>query len=229
MDNSLGNSHNTLTFNIRDLSNLDTSLLSDVNYLDTCSLIDLIANRDRKQSTEDFLKLLYTTGNMITWSSHTIEELIQFLHVNEYKNLARQRNIHAYNNKAAWKVAEDRATSQEATLISTTVTSKVSQIETLLNQYGLMIDVPRDLHSRSTKIYNKYGGNLADAKHIAIASANEINSFITADNGFVKYPNQNLYSANTNLSNTIPLSNNAGNNRVQLNSFVDLLKSPDNN
>lgn len=212
---------NTAFFNIRTLgNNFNGNLLPDMVYVDSCSLIDMTTNRERGEATQRFIDTIQSNDGIITWSEFTINELTQFLHVGEYMDLAAEKSLNL-RNRPDWKRAENTATNEEALRISVSVMEKVVQTEAVLKELGMALDIPGNLQSAAMSIYRKYGGNLADAQHVAVANHNGVNSILTADNGFHRYPTLNIFTANVNVDGIVSMKSNTS----SLNDYINLLSS----
>lgn len=203
----------SLSFDINNLNWGNKNMFPEVIYVDTCSILDMTLLRTNGQVTEDYLKELNNHSGIITWSQHTIDEMIQVFHVNEYFNLANSKNI---RTKKAWKIAEDTASNQESSLIAQRVLSTVNNVVETLEQFGVQSDVEAlKVNELTMKIYSSYGGNLADSKHVAIANLSGTNNILTADKGYLRYPSLNIFGASSGIT--------SGHNNNQLpNDFVDL-------
>lgn len=171
----------------------------DFVYIDTNSILDIMEQRPHGQLTEEFIKETVRRDGMITWSQHTLDEVIDFIHVDQYIKYARSNNIQGNNRKAGWKIAEDRASDKDSALIAKNVVSKVDQLVLYLEQFGEQTDVDEsELTLLTKKVYETYGGNRKDSKHIAAANLSGVNNILTQDGGFIKYP-VNIYGSSKQL------------------------------
>ncbi|NEX77365.1 hypothetical protein G4Z05_00410 [Bacillus thermocopriae] len=166
----------------------------DFVYTDANSVLEIFFNRQYGQVTEDYINELVNNRNgFITWSQHTIDEITQVIHVDEYFKLAKAKKIRGKN---IWKVAENTATEKESISIAQNVLTKVDSIITTLEQFGGKTEVDEQATNALTKhIYLNYGLSIKDAKHLAIANLSGINNILTHDAGFLRFPNINVYGA----------------------------------
>lgn len=192
----------------------------DMIYIDTCSVMDMVLQRQHGQLTEDYISELIKRDGMITWSQHTIDEITQLIHVDQYFKLAKSKKIKPIKNKGIWKLAEDTATDVESSSIAQIVVSEVDNITTLLEQFGSQTTVSdNDVNLLTKNIYSSYGGNQQDSKHFAIANLTGVNNILTQDSGFLRYPTVNIFGS----SNQIVQNYNVNQNPVIYTDYKKLL------
>lgn len=187
----------SVSFNINKKNWNNNHTFPDIIYVDTCSIMDMIMQRRYGRITEDYINELSNRNGMITWSQHTIDEITQIIHVDEYFKLARVKNITA---KKAWKEAESTATDLESSSIAQSVISQVDSITGILEQFGAQTTVDeRELTIVTKHVYGNYGGNLQDSKHYAIANLSGVNNILTQDDDFLRYPQLNVFGASNGI------------------------------
>lgn len=214
------------------MSNIRTSAAFDINksnwgnkdmfpdmiYIDTNAILDISLQRSKGRLTQDFLLELIKKDGMLVWSQHVIDEVTDFIHTNEYIQLAKSKGL----DHSKWKYLENSATDKESAIIAQTVNQKVERIEVYLEQFGDKTDVPEiDKLHLSRSIYTNFGGNRKDAEHVAIANLTGINNFLTQDQGFLRYPNVNVYGASREITSNYQIGQ-ASAPYVDLNRFNDL-------
>jgi predicted nucleic acid-binding protein len=178
----------------------NTSTFPDMIYLDTNAVLEIAMQRTHGQLLEDFLIELRKRNGFAIWSDHTLNEVLDVVHYDEYVTYAKQQNLKGNSKKSAWKLAEDSASEQESIKISNNVANKVDVINTYLEQYGFLAETPLStVEGLSKKIYQNYGGNRKDAKHIAYANVLGVNNILTLDGGILRYPNLNVYGSSQTL------------------------------
>ena len=200
------NNYTSLAFSIRKQSG-NTFVFPDLIYIDTNSILDVVLNRTYGSLVEQYWRELVRNDGMIIWSRHTVEEVINTVHINEYIVYAEQQGINdilypdGKIKKFAWKVAEDKVSNQESSLIASTVMTKVNSVFATLEQYGLESDNINDkeLNQLANALYRNYGGSLKDAKHVASANLSETNYILSQDSGILRYPAQNVLGASKKL------------------------------
>ncbi|MBN8236844.1 hypothetical protein JF544_16420 [Halobacillus kuroshimensis] len=179
----------------------NNNAFSQVVYIDTNAIIDIFEQRPNGQATEDYIKELVNQNGLIIWSDHTMDELTDFVHVNEYISYARANGVQRMGRKHPWKVAEDIVSDQQSANIASTVHTKMDQITTYLEQFGMQADVEFNKAKELTKeVHMHYGGNRKDSKHVAIANLNGVNDILTHDSGFLRYP-VNVFGASAEIKN----------------------------
>lgn len=203
-----------------DINNLSNTMIPDVVYIDTCSVMDIAVQRNLGADTETFLQTLNQHDSIITWSQFTIDEIIKFYHVDTYIAYANQNKIKPYKNTPAWKIAENIVSDLESSNLAKQIMTKVEKTTLFLEQYGVQTEVDeKELVLLTNEIFKQYGGNQQDSKHVAIASLSGTNNFLTSDSGFLKYPHTNVYGASNKIVNNFK-STNTPNDYVNLNDLL---------
>ena len=163
--------------------------------------------REHGSLTEQYIHELINRDGMITWSQHTINEIIQFIHVDTYSKIAKEKNI---KGNKSWKIAENSATNKESRKAAEITMNKVYKIIEYLEQFGMQTDVDitnsRYVESLTTELYLGYGGNQYDARHVAIANISGINNILTQDGGYLRYPSLNIFGSSKELVNNYKIN-----------------------
>lgn len=169
---------------------------TDIIYIDTNSIIEISKQRKYGRLIEDYLIELNSRSGIIIWSQHTIDELVDFLHVDHYYKYAKANGITDTPRKKAWKIAEDTVTNSESINIAQNVYKEADQITSYLEQFGLQTEVDTNLaHQLSRAIHSSSGNNLKDAKHVAAANLSGTNNILTLDAGFLRFSDLNVFGA----------------------------------
>lgn len=191
---NLNNSSVPIDINRSNWSNKNT--FTEIIYIDTNAVIDIVAQRPKGLITESYLQELVKRDGMITWSQHTLDEITDFFHVNEYIQYAKSNGIQGNSKKAPWKLAEDTISNSDSIILSQNVVSKVGSVMQYLEQFGIKTEVDNhDMIDLTKDIYLQFGGNRKDSQHMAISNLSGINSILTQDSGFLRYPHLNVFSA----------------------------------
>jgi predicted nucleic acid-binding protein len=191
-----GMSRTSLSFDINKQNWKNTNTFSKMIYVDTNSIIDIFEQRPNGQLTEDYIKETANRDGMIIWSQHTIDEITDFVHVDQYKKYAKANGIKNNHIKAGWKIAEDTVTDLESIHIAINVNQSVEQITSYLEQFGVKTEVDQHLMTNLSRvIYSTYGGNRKDSLHVAIANLSGVNDILTQDSGFLRFPHLNIFGA----------------------------------
>ncbi|MED0688208.1 hypothetical protein [Anoxybacillus ayderensis] len=190
----------SISFDIRKENWNNKFLFPDIIYIDTCAIIDIFMERKHGSLTEQYIHELINRDGMITWSQHTVNEIIQFVHVDTYSKIAKKKNI---TGNKAWKIAENIASDEESRKAAETTMNKVYRIIEYLEQFGMQTDVdianPQCVETLTTELYLGYGGNQYDARHVAIANISGVNNILTQDGGYLRYPSLNIFGASKEL------------------------------
>lgn len=180
-------------------------IFPDVVYADTNSVVDIFAQRTHGQLVEDYLKRLIQNDGMIIWSQHTMNEITDFVHYNQYIQLADQKNI--IGNKRM-KIAEDTATDIESREIAEKVIMQTDSIKGYLEQFGTQVEQDEQkVIELARRLYGSHGNSMKDCRHVASANLEGVNSILTQDVGFLRFPNLNVYGASYKLKQGYKTSN----------------------
>ena len=163
------------------------SSLPEIVYLDTSFVWEIYnphADAIRQAECTVFLDRLYQAEVMMVINSFVIQELRHAILVSIYRQEARSRRM-------GWP----ELFRQDKTSIPAVIQS-VQQVEVLVDAIPLMMRLPIHLDvttdAAALDCMETYNLDSADAYHVAIARADEINSLVTLDQGAVD--TLNLYT-----------------------------------
>jgi hypothetical protein len=187
-----------MVFDIKYLIKNDVKGMPDVIYIDANPIIDMAQGNKIGTITKDFLEKYYKDPNNIAiWSKYTYKEVHKFFHIDEYMRFAKHKGIIDEHGETSWKVAENVATLTERQRLNQTVDDRVGDIFQSLRRYGYKETLDEEIvEELAHACYREYGGNMADAEHLAFSNQVEVNSVLTNDAGFIRYPWLNLFCAN---------------------------------
>ena len=165
------------------------SPLPDIVYLDTSFVWEIHnphADPIRQAECQAFMNRLTQAGVMMVINSWVIQELRHVILVVVYRQEARSR-------RTGWL----ELFRQDKSFMPTVIQS-IQQVEALVDAQPLIMRLPihLDLTTDTVAIdlmrtYNLDAGN---AYHIALTRAEQVNSFVTLDQGFGAVDTLNLYT-----------------------------------
>ncbi len=191
----------SVAFNLRACNNSTFNIYPDVVYVETNTIMDVILGRTYKEINITYWEKLIANGCMITWSYHTVDEVTNVIHHNEYRNYSIKNNIVSnIPYKQDWKFAEDTMGSLESRAMAQDIVKKSDSFFRTLGKCGLPLELDYSVGAELGKsLYTNYGGSLADAKHVACTNSGGINSIMTHDSGILRYPGLNVLGASKSL------------------------------
>ena len=168
------------------------SPLPEIVYLDVSFVWEVYnpyANPIRQAECKAFLNRLYQAGVMIVINSWVIQELRHVVLVGIYRQEARRRG-------RGWL----ELFRQDKSFMPTVIQS-IHQVEAVVEAQPLIMRLPVHLERATDAIaldmMAAYHLDAADSYHVAIARAEDINSFVTLDQGFGVVDTLNLYTCDS--------------------------------
>lgn len=185
----------------------------DIIYLDTSFIYTLYGdeNASYKQSCEDFLINCTLSETILTYSGVVLDELKHLIQVNIYDKEAERRGItDEYNSNGViikrWKRLFDIEPD-----IMADVMEEYNRVKGILDNNMILLEYKDDEKFRKLVDYISlnFGQDSTDAKHIAVALINGINSIATLDEHFVRTDGMNIYGPTKGIIRHIGERNNA--------------------
>lgn len=216
-------SHNTSTaFSIRRDNWCNKNVFPDMVYIDTNVVLDIMERRKYWKTSEEYLKELVKRDGMIIWSSHVIDEVIDFFHYQVYEEAASQITVPNNISPPNWKWLENNATDIESSNYANQVLEKVNNTIQYLEQFGVQSDPDlNEVIPLTLQLYSKFGLNRKDARHVAIATLSGTNNILTHDSGFLRFPHTNVFGASKAIVENTNLVINDPNNYVDLRELLN--------
>lgn len=188
----MSNSYTSTAFYVHKSNWGNSNLFPDIIYIDTCAIRDIFEKRTHGILMDQYLQELNNQDGMIIWSQNVIDELIDFLNVDEYKKLAKNNGL----SQDEFKKAENNATRHDYEIIGENIYNRLGVITNYLEQFGVQTDNDfHDVVNIGKQLHTKYGGNRKDAYHVADSLLSGVNNILTQDGGFLRYPNLNVFGA----------------------------------
>ncbi len=187
--------------------------LPDDCYIDTNAIVELALNRRYNTDVADFLIAASANNTLITFSDHTLDELLHTIHVSVYEEEAKKAGF-----TGGWKEYENSG-ANHGQAVWDKYTEAIATLESYAGDVLLKLENPSpdDIMECVRKLM-LHGVAPKDAKHVSIMHLNGVNSVFTLDAGYVRAPNLNIYSPSNGLlkhvikgSNTIPYQSNIPN------------------
>jgi hypothetical protein len=147
-----------------------------------------------KQDCESFISNCFNFGTIATYSGVVLDELKHLIQINIYDKEAEDRGILDDCNNGVvvkrWKILFDSDPS-----IMNDVMQEYNRVKNILDRNMLMLEYNDDEKFRKLTDYISlnFGQDSMDAKHIAIALVNGINSIATLDEHFIRTDGMNIY------------------------------------
>jgi len=184
-------------------------------YVDTNSWVDIALGRVHGPAIEDYLVNYVSQDGIqiILWSPHSTDELLQCIQVDEYYKEAKIRGIRG--NKA-YKQLEDTISVSDAQHLNASAMQRYDTMFKRFEKNVYEIDRKLDIMPTVKEIMKLYGVPFKDAKHLAYMWHEETNNLVTNDHRFTLIPGINVFSAH------MPTN---GNPMQPIESFMPLLPS----
>lgn len=174
-------------------SSTNTILPKGDLYVDTNAWMDISLQRSNGPVTESYMRKYASQDGtpIILWSPHNADELMQGLHVDQYKKESSIRGI----PDNLWKKTENKVTVSEASQVNEEILKRYNTMFNTFSSSVYEIDI-YSIMPTVEEIMRIYGVPFKDAKHLAYMWHEETNNILTSDRRFSLIPGLNIYSKN---------------------------------
>ncbi|QIB27571.1 PIN domain-containing protein [Caloranaerobacter azorensis] len=184
----------------------------DIIYLDTSFIYTVYGdeNANYKRSCDDFFINCVLSKTILTYSGVVLDELKHLIQVNIYDKEAEKRGITDEHNSNGVIIKRWKKLFDIEPGIMVDVMKEYNRVREILDNNMILLEYKDDEKFRKLVDYIglNFGQDSIDAKHIAVALINGINSIATLDEHFVRTDGMNIYGPTKGIIKHIDKRNN---------------------